>query len=311
MNRLHAAVDDYLKLRRALGFKLRDAEPLLRNFVSFMQERKATIITTALALQWSQLANCAGRARSRRLGQVRDFARHCRSFDQRHEVPPTGLLPSRWIRKQPYLYTLAEIKSLMDAALSLPPHPQSALRPYTLHCLLGLLTVTGLRSGEAFALRREDVDLKTGLLTIRQSKFGKSRLVPLHSSARSALARYAKRRDRHLGGACSLYFFVGEHGGRINRPKLYSIFNRISCQVGLRSPSARRKPRLHDLRHRFAVETLLNWCRHGEDVERHLPTLSTFLGHTHSHDTYWYLSASPQLMRIAAHKLAKRWEKQP
>lgn len=171
--------------------------------------------------------------------------------------------------------------------------------------------MAGLRINEALWMRRDDVDLEQGILTIRGTKFGKSRLVPLHPTTQEVLLRYAARRDEHPDRRSSPYFFVTERGRRLLLQYVYPVFWKLSRQIGLRAPADHTGPRLHDLRHRFAVQTLLQWYRAGEDVERRLPALSTYLGHTCVRDTYWYISACPELMEHAARRLDARWEPQP
>ncbi len=203
-----------------------------------------------------------------------------------------------------------EINALLRAALNLPP--RRTLRPWTYHCLLGLLNVSGLRIGEARNLKLPDVDLKAAVLTIRGAKFGKSRLVPLHDSSRDILADYITRRERFFERQpISSYLFVSSRGNRLDIADIHRTFYLLSRQIGLRGLTDSRGPRLHDMRHRFAVNTLLQWYRAGEDVERRLPILSTYLGHVHVADTFWYLSAWPELMREAMIRLERRWEKRP
>jgi integrase len=291
-------------MRRALGFKFYHQEQRLTSFLSFMEERGATIITNKLALEWAMQPMDRRPTWALRLTDVRGFARHVSSVDARTEVLPVGMVPGL-SRAKPYLYTEAEIAKLMAAALELPP--TDGLRRWTYYCLFGLLAVAGLRIGEALRLSRDDVNLNEGILNVCGTKFGKSRLVPVHPSTRSILRRYAKRRDEHLSPPRSPYFFVAERGGRLLPQYVYRVFWRLSRQMGLRGPKAHTGPRLHDFRHRFAVETLLVWYRSGQSVELLLPVLSTYLGHTCVRDTYWYLSACPELMGHAARRLEKRW----
>lgn len=190
--------------------------------------------------------------------------------------------------------------------MTLPP--ANGLRRWTYHCLFGLIAVAGLRHSEALNLRRDDVDLTQGVLTIRQSKFGKSRLVPLHATPIAVLRDYSARRDAHLDPPQSPYFFVAEEGGRLLHQYVHRVFWRLSRRIGRRQKGQRNGPRVDDLRHRFAVQTLIGWYRAGEDVEHQLPVLSTFLGHAYGRDTYWRLSATPELMSHAARRLDKRWE---
>lgn len=309
MSPLTNAVQDYLVLRRSLGFKLHSAGVALLDFASFMERQQATCITTELALAWAEQPSNALHAHwAQRLSHVRCFARHHRASDPSTEVPPPGLLPYRPARAQPYLYSAHEIQRLIDQTLLLPCH---GLRPWTYHALLGLLSVTGMRVGEALRLKCEDVDLEVGVLTVRGTKFGKSRLVPIHVSTREALARYCERRAKHLGGREAAPFFISSTGHQLDGGDVRRTFYDLSRQIGLRGPTDSHGPRLHDLRHRFAVETLLGWYRSGEDAQRRLPVLSTYLGHVHISDTYWYLSAHPQLMRLAVDRMERRWEGRP
>lgn len=308
---LREAVLDYLTLRRNLGFKLRRAGKLLPTFVTFMEQRCASYITAKLALDWAQQSSTVQPTEwAYRLSIVRTFARYRSATDPRTQIPPEGLLPFRPKRARPYLYTTEEIESLLRAALSLPA--KEGLRPWTCHCLFGLLTVTGLRLGEARNLELPDVDLKTAVLTIRSGKFGKSRLIPIHSSTCRVLANYIERRDRLWAARpVSPYLFVSNRGNRLDNKNIHRTFYALSRQIGLRGQNDSRGPRLHDLRHRFAVMTLLRWYQAGEDAERRLPILSAYLGHVHVSDTFWYLSAWPELMREAMSRLERRWEGQP
>jgi integrase len=246
-------------------------------------------------MEWAQKAKHARPAEwARRLSFVRGFARHWSAHDPQTEVPPSGLLPHR-------------PGQLIEAARQLPS--ARGLRGSTFHCLLGLLAVAGLRISEARNLRTEDVDLTEGILTIRGAKFGKSRLVPIHPSTRTVLSNYASERDRFLARRPET-FFVSSRGTRLDGAEIRRTFYYLSRQVGLRGDSDSHGPRLHDFRHRFAVETLVQWYRSGQDIERRLPILSTYLGHVHVADTYWYLTACPELMGLAVKRFEDYWEKQ-
>jgi integrase len=307
MNRLRKAVRDYLKMRRGLGFKLVRHEAGLREFVSFLARKRSARITVNLALEWAtQNAHHTPGEWAMRLSVVRGFARHWSATEPSTEVPPLGLLPYRPQRAQPYFYSDHEIRTLLNAAKSRPSI--DPLRPWTYPCLFGLLAVTGLRLGEALSLRSGDMDWSEGILTIRGAKFGKSRLVPLHTSTCKVLADYAKRRDERFGVRAEGYFLVNLNGNRLDKGEVHRTFYTLSRQIGLRAVDASRGPRLHDFRHRFAVETLLRWYRKGEDTKRRLPILSTYLGHAHVTDTYWYLTGTPELLGAAAKRLEKRWE---
>lgn len=311
MTTLRAAVQEYLTLRRSLGFKLHEAGTGLLEFVTFMEQHRATYITRQLALTWAQQPSTVQPAQwARRLSFVRGFARHRSATDPRTEVPPDGLLPYRPKRARPYLYSDDEIRSLLRAALTLPG--RGGLRPWTYHCLFGLLSVAGLRIGEACHLELQDLDLRGAVLTIRGAKFGKSRLVPLHASTCHVLADYLARRERHWARRpVSSYVFVSSWGNRLDGGEIHRTFYALSRQIGLRGPSESHGPRLHDLRHRFAVTTLWRWYRAGEDVERRLPILSAYLGHVHVSDTFWYFSAWPELMQEAMRRLERRWGRRP
>ena len=305
MTDLHSALQRYLSMRKGFGYKYQHQTRRLADFVSFMEKRKATTITTKLAMEWATLPPDRHASWALRLTDVRGFARHIASIDPKTEVPPVGILPSLK-RAKPYVYSDAEIDALLAAALSLPP--AAALRRWTYHYLFGLIAVTGMRVSEAIGLQCDDVDLDAGVLTVRLTKFGKSRLVPLHPTTSAALRNYAQRRDAHLPTRRSPHFFVAERGGSLLHQYIYHVFWRLSREIGLRRPGDRTGPRVHDLRHRFAIRTLLGWYREGTDVEKKLPALSTYLGHTCVRDTYWYLSACPELMQEAARRLDRRWE---
>ena len=308
MSTLRKAVHDYIEMRRSLGFKLHDAKRGLLKFVSFLERRNTSLITAAFALQWAQENPSASPVEwARRLSFVRGFARHWSATDPRTEVPPWGLLPYRPRRARPYLYSDEEIRLLLEAALQLPS--LRGLPSETYRTLLGLLSVTGLRISEALNLRPEDVDLTADLLTIRGSKFGKIRLVPIHPSTQRVLSDYASQRDRFLAGRPASFFFISRRGTRLTLSRVHRTFYTLSRRTGLRGPFASHGPRLHDFRHRFAVQTLLHWYRSDQDVERRLPVLSTYLGHVHVSDTYWYLTACPELMGLAVKRLEEHWEK--
>jgi integrase len=310
MTTLQKAVQEYLVLRRRLGFKLHKAGKLLPAFVTFMEQQRASVITTQLALTWAQQPTGVQPAEwAYRLSLVRGFAQHRSATDPRTEIPPAGLLPYRPKRARPYLYSDAEIRRLLQAALALPSH--GGLRPWTYHCLFGLLSVTGLRLGEARQLTLPDVDLRAGVLKIQGAKFGKSRLIPLHDSTRRVLVAYVARRGRHWARRpVSSYLFVSSRGNRLDSGEIHRTFYALSRQIGLRGHADSQGPRLHDLRHRFAGTTLVRWYRAGIDAERRLPILSAYLGHVHVSDTYWYLSAWPALMRAATSRLEQWWEGQ-
>jgi integrase len=311
MTTLRQAVQEYVRMRRDLGFKLHDAGKGLVDFVRFMDRHHASYITQELALAWAQQPSQAQPAHwAQRLSFVRGFARYRSATDPRTQIPAPGLLPFQPKRARPYLYSDAEIRSLLRAALTMPyRYERGKLRPSVYYCLLGLLSVSGLRLGEACNLELHDVDLKAATLTIRGAKLGKTRLVPLHSSTCKVLAQYIHRRNRHWGKRpVSSYLFVSSSGHRLDGADIRRTFYVLCRQTGLRGPSDSHGPRLHDLRHRFATNTLVRWYRSNQDPERKLPLLSAYLGHVHVADTQWYLSGSPELMREAMRRLERRWE---
>jgi integrase len=314
MNTLRQAVHEYLSMRRHLGFKLKEAGKGLLDFVTFMEKHRAAYITQRLALAWAQEPSNAQPAHwAQRLSFVRGFARHRSATDPRTQIPPFGLLPFQPKRARPYLYSDDEIKSLLRAALKMPcRYERGKLRPWVYYSLFGLLSVSGLRLGEARNLELEDVDLKAAVLTVRGAKFGKTRLVPLHASTCQVLAEYMAKRKRHWAQRpVSSYLFVSSWGHRLDGADIHRTFYALSRQIGLRGLSDSHGPRLHDMRHRFATGTLVRWYRSNQDPERRLPILSAYLGHVHVADTQWYLSGSPELMREAMRRLEHRWEDRP
>lgn len=298
MSALHQAVEDYIAVRRALGSKLERHPRLLESFVAYLEAAGATTITTELALSWARLPGDDAHPTylSNRLCAVRGFARHLQAFDPATEVPPARLLPWPRCRATPYQYSDDDIAALMSATRSLTP----ALRAATYETLIGLLSVTGMRVGEAIRLDRGDVDWDEGVLTIRDSKFGKSREAPLQPNALDALRAYAHQRGELSPRPRTASFFVSPAGTPLVYATVHRTFSRIVDDAGLNSQSQRSRPRLHDMRHTFACTVLLGWYRDGVDVETHLPLLSTYLGHGNPSSTYWYLSAVPELLALAA-----------
>lgn len=300
MNALDRHLEDYLALRRALGFKLIGEGQLLAQFVTFAEAAGQVTITTQTALEWARLpAGGSPNYLSRRLRAVRGFARYLHAIDPTCEVPPIELLPASKHRPTPYLYRDREVVALMAAARGLRP----ALRGATFETLIGLLACTGLRIGEAIHLDREDLDPSRGALSVRDSKFGKSREVLLHESTVRALLDYGERRDRLCPHPKARSLFITTRGTRLAHPTVYQPFRALLKQAGVRHPSPSRRPRIHDLRHSFAVKTLLGWYRDGGDIAARMPLLSTYLGHVDPAATYWYLSAAPELLGLAAERL--------
>ena len=299
MTGIRQAVQDYLTVRRALGYKLEDHGWLLADFASFMEAAAAAAITTRLALAWATLPeDTLPSWHAARLRVVRGFARHLKALDPATEVPPAGLLACRNRRAVPYLYSEAEVSALMAATASLRP----SLHAATHRTLIGLLAVTGMRLGEAIRLDRADLGAAEGILTIRDSKFAKSRQIPLHPSTLAALTGYGQLRDQHFPQPKTPALLVSTAGTRLISQGIHYVFARLVRQAGLKPSSQECRPRLHDFRHSLAVNTLLGWYREGLDVQARLPVLSTFLGHSKPANTYWYLSAVPELLALAAER---------
>ena len=306
MSALREAMQQYLSLRRSLGFKLIKVESTLRSFVAFTEREAASHITTELALRWVKLSTAKEPATlADRLNIVRRFAIWRSAVDDRTEVPPKNLIPCRYQRKPPYIYSDEEIERLIGAARKLSS--PKGLRAPTYATLFGLIAATGMRISEAVFLDRQDVDLKESVLSIRKSKFRKSRLIPVHVTTRDALLDYANNRDLIFPKLQSVAFFVSERGTRVTHWATRDNFAVVSRQIGIREKIKGKRvgcgPRLHDMRHRFAAQTLVDWYRAGINVEREIHKLSTYLGHAHVNDTYWYLEAVPELLELATQKL--------
>ena len=302
MSALAEHAEQYLALRRAVGFRLVSEGVLLAEFVACAEQAGQRTITTEFALGWARRPHNASRNYlSRRLRAVRSFARYLHSLDPACEIPPLELLPASKYRPAPYLYRDEEIVALMEAADALGP----PLRAATFRTLIGLLACTGLRIGEALRLDRGDVDTARGLLTVRDSKFGKSREVLLHHSTVAVLDEYGQVRDRLCPHPPQRSFFITTRGTRIAHPTIYPPFRALLEQAGITHPVPGRHVRVHDLRHSFAVKTLLGWYRDGGDVAARMPLLSTYLGHVDPAATFWYLSAAPELLALAADRLER------
>jgi integrase len=300
MSELRQSLGDYLTIRRSLGFKLTRTGLLLADFVAYAEHGGADVVTTELAFNWATLPSGADAAWwAQRLGVVRGFARHLHAIDPAHEVPPTDLIVGRSRRATPYPYSAADIDALMTAAGSF----RSPLRVCTYETLVGLLAATGMRVGEAIGLDRSDIDWDNGLVVITDTKFGKSRQVPLHLTTIDALASYARRRDQLCARPRDPSFFVSTAGTRLRYCNVHKAWLELVRRSGLERLSATCRPRPHDLRHRFAVNTLIGWYRDDVDVQARLPLLSTYLGHTHPGSTYWYLSAAPELLSLTVRHL--------
>ena len=305
MSVLEQRLGEYLAVRRALGYKLERAGKLLAQFLAWLDEHGETVVTARLALEWATLPPKTGSNWHRhRLTVVRGFAAHLHAIDPAHEVPPADLLVWRSRRRVPHLYADSEVLALMDAASIIP----TAHRAATLRALIGVLAVTGMRIGEAIRLDRSDIDHEHELLVVRDSKFGKSRELALHPSTITALRRYLRRRDRPVPAEPTAALFTSAAGTRLTYCNVHLAFKRIAAHAGLRPRSAACRPRPHDLRHSFAVNTVLDAYRSGDDVHARLPLLSTYLGHVSPGSTYWYLQAAPELLALAGQRLERHLE---
>jgi integrase len=302
MNPLRQAMADYLAVRRALGYKLTRTEQLLTQFVTYVEQCGDTHLRLATMLAWATLPGHEDSGwRAYRLGIVRRFAAHLSAIDPATEVPPPDLLPWRQRRATPYFYSDDELTDVLRAAATL----RTSHRVATYRTLIGLLVVTGMRVGEALALDVGDIDVDERLLTIRHTKFGKSREVPVHSSTVAALRAYLQRADRPRATMRPAAVFVSLAGTRLRYCNVAWTFHRLVLRAGLAPRSTTCRPRIHDLRHRFAVQTLLDAYRTGEDTQPRLPLLSTYLGHVDPGKTYWYLSAAPELLELAGRRLQR------
>lgn len=299
MSELREHAEEYLAARRALGHKLHDHGHLLRSFIGHLEAAGAQRVTVDLAIEWATLPQDAQPAWwSARLSVVRCFAKHLAATDSKTEIPPGDALRARPARTAPHLYSADEITSLMAEAAQI----RFPLKAQTYETLIGLLASSGLRVGEAIRLERLDVDLDNGLITIRESKFRKSRLTPQHPSTIGALRHYARRRDELMPNPKTNHFFLSLVGSGLHHSNVNAVFRGLVHRVGLQSPGQRR-PRPHDLRHTFALEALMGWYRTGEDVAPRLAALSTYLGHVKPSSTYWYLQSAPELLALAAGRL--------
>jgi len=296
-------VNEYLKERRRAGFALSIPGQRLLCFARFADRSGYRgPLTVDLASCWA-LANRRGLAltAARRIELLRSFARYCQIFDPKTEIPPLRLFGPGHRRLTPHIYTTQEIRALVAASARL--NPANGLRPVTCATIFGLLSTTGLRISEVTALQRQDVDLQRGILHIRHTKFGKSRLVPLHLSTTRALRRYARRRDQDPSSAATSSFFTFDHGQPARTRNLQYAFRRLCNRLGWHARGGHPAPRIHDLRHTFVCRCLQRWYKENADIDSNILALSTYIGHAKVTDTYWYVTATPELMAIAARRL--------
>lgn len=306
MKSLKSIAEEYLKLRRSLGFKLIDTEYILKYFIAFMKKKKLTYIKCEALLQWlfHSTKPLSLPQKSSRYRIIRKFAQYAHALDNNHEIPPCRFLSCNYKRRNPHIYSDNEILRLLAAFKEL--QPGNGLRHYIYYTILGLIAVTGMRISEATSLERTDVDFSTGIITIRDTKFGKARCIPVHKSTLKALLEYIEQRDKIFPNAKSTAFFLSDSGSALTSAVLECIFIRISHRIGFRKPNQRYGPRIHDLRHTFAVKTVIKWYQEGANVDQKMPLLSAYLGHVKPSDTYWYLSSVPELVALAANRLDKK-----
>jgi integrase len=307
MTTIRAAAEDYLAIRRSLGFKLGTQGQVLMDFVAYLEHKGTETVTTEVAVEWATKPSGASSPwHAARLGVARRFAAHLQLLDPGCEVPPPDLLPERHRRLPPCLFSADDIAALMAEARRLRP----SFRAATAETVIGLLAVTGMRAGELVRLNRDDVDLTAAVLAVRATKFNKSRVLALHDTTAEALRAYAVLRDQRWPGTCSPAFFMSIRGNRLSQSALNATFTVLAQAAGLEpgSTSRGRRPTPHGLRHSFAVTTLIEWYRADDDVQARLPALSAFMGHTQPKDTYWYLSAVPELLALASARARRHSE---
>lgn len=295
-------VEDYLRMRRQLGFDLGIAGRQLTGFARFVDRiGDQGVLTVDLAVRWARASQRTTPITwARRLEVVRPFATYLQRFDPATEIPPSGLFGPAHRRRAPHIYREDEIAALLSAAEKLPS--LRGLRPLTYRTLFGLLAVTGMRISEALALSRQDVDLRRGVLTVRLTKFRKSRLVPLHSTTVQALQTYAASRDRHVGIAPAEAFFVSDRGHRLTLSTVEWTFQQLLQQLGWVARGGHVHPRIHDMRHTFICQWLMRWCRQGRSIDHEIHALSTYVGHAKVTDTYWYVTGTPELLSMAGQR---------
>ena len=302
MSPLSGHVEDYLRLRRALGYKLERAGHLLPKLVAYLEAAGSPTLTTELAISWARLPEEARPNHwAARLAVARGFARYLQTIEPATQVPPAGVFPTRRHRPTPYLWSQQDTCRLLEGARGL----RSPVRAATYEALFGLLAVSGMRVGEAVGLDRDDVEFTAGVITIRQAKFDRTRLVPLHPTTTAALRAYGTKRDLLCPVPSSAAFFLSSVGTRLDRSAVAKTLRDITTAMGLRTDTIRPTP--HQLRHSFAVRTLIGWQRADVSIDERIATLSIYLGHVSPADTYWYLSAAPELMALAAERLNSRF----
>jgi integrase/recombinase XerD len=297
-----AILMDYLATRRSLGFKLQKHEETLREFLRFFGVQKAQHLTTRLALQWARKPQNTNPAWwTERLSMLRGFAAYWKTVDPRTEVPSLHILLPQYKRPTPHIYTDQQIAEIMAVT-----QRWSSRDGFTYWTIFGLLTATGMRVGEALDLSDEHVDLKQGVVTVRDAKHSKSRLLPLHTTTLRALRQYVRERDLRFPRRKVASFFIIRDGRCPSYAVVWKTFNQVLVEVGLRKSSQQKGPRMHDLRHTFAVKALIGFYQNDQDIDRKIHALSTYLGHKDIQCTYWYLTAVPELMSLALSRLEEK-----
>jgi integrase len=302
MSALTEHVEEYLRARRALGVKLERHGLLLPQLVAYLEVAGASTVTRELAVSWARLpVGAHPRHWAARLSIARGFAAYLQTIDPSTEIPPAGVFAARYRRPTPYLWSQQDIRRLLDAARGLRP----PLKAASYEALFGLLAVTGMRLGEAIALEPGDVDLDNGVITIRKqtAKLERARLVPLHPTTVAALQRYARARARLCPEPRSNTFFLSSVATSLDRSAVAKTLRTLTSALGLRTDTVH--PHAHELRHSFAVNTLIDWQRSGAVIDERIAMLSTYLGHVGPAETYWYLTATPELMDSAAQRLER------
>lgn len=296
---LRMLMSDYLQVRRSLGFKLEGTERLLFAFADYLDARGALLVTVEHAVGFATASPGASpRWQALRLSAIRQFTRWAQLLDPTVQVPPARLLPARPTRTAPYLYTDAQVAALVAAAGRLQP----AIKGATISTLVSLMAATGIRTGEALGLNVVDLDERASILKVT-GKYGKTRMLPLHPTVLDGLSSYLSERARLLPAAHCPALLVSTRGARLRPQTVHPTFRAVADQVGLTATSSGSRPRLHDLRHRFAVSTMLDAYRSGGDPAATLPLLATWLGHADPHDTYWYLTGTAELLAAATDRL--------
>ena len=293
---------DYLAMRRKLGFKMKKHKEILPSFITFFRNQKDQYLTTKLALKWARKPKNTDPAWwTERLSMLRGFAAYWKTIDPRTEVPSLHILLPQYKRPTPYIYSNQEIAQILALAKKLPTKDRD-----TYWTLYGLLLATGMRVGEALALDNKDVDLKQGVITIRDAKLNKSRILPLHVTTREILRQYVQKRSKQFAKSKELAFFMVSNGRRPSHYMAWNRFKQILIEMGIWNPLHNRDPRLHSLRHTFAVRALTEFYRNGQDIDEKIHALSTYLGHKDIRCTYWYLTAVPELMGHVLSRLEKK-----